>query len=132
MGLVDPIRVERLSEWQSSVRRTSSQVEARVDRLLAVAAVDVADDARRLVPRGPSGAARASLRVVGAQVTGGGGRAPYFGWLSFGGRTGIDGSVRRTFVPGGRYPWPQWLKARTDIIDAMEDGIRDLLAENSI
>jgi hypothetical protein len=130
--MIEPVEVEGFSQWQQSLDRFSSQADEKIARMLAMAAETVADDAQRLVPRGSSGAARASLKVVGPLVTAGGPKVPYFGWLEFGGRVGRRGSVRRTFVPGGRYIWPQWMRQRTDILTAMENGLTDLARESGL
>lgn len=118
------------ADWQKAMARFSSSADERIAKMLEQAAADVAGDAQRLVPRGPSGRARASLRALGAAVVMGGARAPYGPWLEFGGRVGIDNSVRRAVVPGGRYIWPSWMKNRTDILTAMERGL-DALADES-
>lgn len=113
--MIDPIRVSGVD-----IERAMFQASAAVREAASEAAVEaaelVADKARGLVPRGPSGAARASLRAMGAKVQGGGSRAPYFPFLDFGGRVGIKGSVRRRFIQGGRYIWPT-LDAETERIN---------------
>lgn len=121
-----------LSDWQRAMGRFSAGVADRVARLLEFAAETVADDAERLVPRGPSGAARASLKAIGASVSIGGPRAPYGPWLEFGGRVGVNESVSRRVVPGGRSIWPSWEKNRTDILTAMERGLGDLAKESGL
>lgn len=119
-----------LSSWQAAMGRFSQNADERIRKMLATAAETVADDTLRLVPRGPSGDARASLKASGLAVSMGGSRAPYGPWLEFGGRVGINESVSRTFVPGGRYIWPSWTKNRTDILTAMERGMADLADES--
>lgn len=118
-----------LSSWQQDLNRFQAGAADRIQKMLSMAAETVADDAQRLVPRGPSGDARASLRVLRGRnpvaVSGGGHRAPYYPWLEFGGRVGINNSVRRSVVPGGRYIWPAWLRDRKEILADMEDGLAD-------
>lgn len=118
-----------LADWKASMGRFQASADERIHKMLAAAADTVAEGAQRLVPRGASGAARASMRAVGLSVVMGGPRAPYGPWLEFGGRVGINDSVRRTFVPGGRYIWPTWMRNRTEILDDMEAGIADLAKE---
>lgn len=103
------IEIEGLSELQGALRKAEGDIPKVLSVFLGKAAEMTKRDAQGLVPRGPSGAARASLRVLGSSgtrpvstVVGGGSRAPYFGWLDFGGRTGIKNSVERRFVRGGR------------------------------
>lgn len=121
-----------LSDWQASIGRFAQGTDDRINKMLSMAAETVADDAQRLVPRGPSGRARASLRAAGLSVTMGGSRAPYGPWLEFGGRVGINQSVTRTFVPGGRYIWPTWMKNRQDILTNMERGMAALAEESGL
>lgn len=131
--LIDPVAPD-LSDWQQSLGRFSAGADERITRMLTMAAETVAGDARTLVPRGPSGAARASLGVRQVSgdpaVAGGGSKAPYYPWLEFGGAVGRKESVRRTVVPGGRYIFPTWMKNRTDILTAMERGMADLAKES--
>lgn len=125
MSLAKPIRVEGLAEWQSALGRFSQTAGDQVDRMMAMVADDIADEARPMIPRGPTGAARASLGTRDGLITGGGGRVPYFGWLVFGGRVGRRESIRRDFVAGGRWIWPTWAKRRTDILTAMEQQMAE-------
>lgn len=87
------------------------------------AAEIVVDQTRPLIPRGRSGAARASLKAMGATVSAGGSRAPYFGWLDFGGRVGVKKSVLRRYVAGGRYIWPTLDRETRRINEAMAEGL---------
>jgi hypothetical protein len=132
--MIDPIDVDSFDDLTAALQRYASATPERIDRLLGNAAVQVADDARPLIPRGPTGAARASLGVrTGpgpASVGGGGSRAPYYPWLEFGGAVGRNESVRRPLVPGGRYIWPAWAKNRTDVLTAMERGLAQLATES--
>ena len=129
MSLVGPIVISGLAEWQASVSSFSSSVDRRVQKMVAMAAAGIVADARTLIPRGPSGRARASLTARDGLITGGGSKAPYFGWLVFGGRVGRRDSVRRSFVPGGRWIWPTWMKSRTDILTSMENGLMEAARE---
>ena len=46
-------------------------------------------------------------------------RAPYYGWLDFGGKTGIGKSVVRPFYTEGRYIYPTYSANRSQVIDVM-------------
>lgn len=120
-----PIEIEHLSELQSAIKRAQDDLPKAMETFLEAAAKITADEAQGIVPRGPSGAARASLRAVGPRVTGGGSSAPYFGWLEFGGRTGIKKSVERRFVPGGRYVWPKFDANRKKYIGLLDEQVAD-------
>lgn len=120
-----PIEIEHLSELQGAIRRAQQDLPKALELFLASAAKITEQDASGLVPRGPSGAARASLRADGPRVTGGGSRAPYFGWLEFGGKTGIKRSVERRFVPGGRYIWPAFDANRKMLLGMLDSDVAD-------
>lgn len=119
-----PIRIDHLAELQGAIRRAGEDLPKTLELFLAAAAKMTAGDAQGLVPT-RTGAARASLRADGARVTGGGTRAPYFGWLEFGGRTGINNSVERRFVRGGRYIWPAFDANRKRLMGILDDDVAD-------
>lgn len=128
--MTGPVQVDGLADRQGALRRARSDLPEILRVFLGKAADMTADDAASLVPRGPSGAARASLRVdrsqTAATVLGGGRRAPYYGWLEFGGRTGIKNSVERRFVRGGRYIWPAYDQNRKRLLAMLDDDVRDM------
>lgn len=82
--------------------------------------------ASRVRPKVPhrTGAAASSVRTepgpVSAVVAAGGSRAPYFGWLDFGGRVGRKKATLRPYTSTGRYLYPG-LSAADDQITAAED-----------
>lgn len=115
------VRIDGLAP--DAIRRAGRDLPKALETFLVMAARMTAADAEGLVPRGPSGAARRSLRAEGPRVTGGGSQAPYFGWLEFGGRTGINRSVERRFVRGGRYVWPAFDANRRKLIGLLEDDV---------
>src|SRR5581483_12196557 len=88
-------------------RRGLSGINAGLPKTVRAAASEVADELidaiRPKIPR-RTGRAAASLKVESsqgqAQITAGGPRAPGFGWLEFGGRTGRKKSVVRPFIRG--------------------------------
>lgn len=106
----DPIDVELvgLGALRSSLDDAAARAPAAVDKAADAVAETWLRDARGRVPR-RSGAARASLKLIGAtgtrQLVGGGRTAPYLPWLDFGGRAGTRGA-RRPVIRGGRYIFP--------------------------
>lgn len=100
------IVVKGLDRYQASLSRARLESTRQLDLLTDRAAQLLRDDTARRVPRGRSGAARASVRVVGgagtSQVVAGGHKAPYYGWLDFGGVAGRNGA-RRPYNRRGRY-----------------------------
>lgn len=127
MPLVEPVRIEGLRDLQAAMRRASEGSQKQLRVVFNEAAETVVGGARRRVPRGPSGAARASLKPMSGQreakTVGGGRKAPYYPWLDFGGRVGRDRSVSRRFIEGGRYLYPSWSANRRSVLDALAEGV---------
>jgi hypothetical protein len=100
-------------EGTDDLRRASERAAGDLERVVRVVGQEAADAvlsyARPKVPS-RSGGARGSLRTELAgenvAVVGGGGRGRHFGWLDFGGRVGIRGSVLRPYSASGRYILP--------------------------
>ena len=103
----------------------------------------VVDAARPKVPR-RSGAAQASMKPRSTQraagIAVGGTKAPYYGWLEFGGTVGkgrvaggakkkalVAGAGKRPYVVGGRYIYPTLHDKRPEI-DAKVDEVMGRLA----
>lgn len=126
MPLVEPIRIENLRELQAAMRRASEGSQKQLRVVFNAAAETVAGGARRRVPS-RTGRARASLKAMSGQregkAVGGGGKAPYYGWLDFGGRVGRRRSVERRFVEGGRYLYPSYVANRRSILESLAEAI---------
>lgn len=137
---VKPIEIQGLRDLQRALKQMDGESQKLLRVVLNSAAETVIGGARRRVPRGPSGNARASLKPRSGQreaiVVGGGRKAPYYGFLEFGNKVraghgvGRGDSVPRKFVPGGRYMYPSWAANRKSILAALADSISDL-ARNS-
>lgn len=110
-----------------ALRGFSAAVSGSVKAELMDSARMIVNEAQSRVPR-RTGAARASLDVentpAGAEIVAGGRRAPYYGWLDFGGRTGRKNSVLRAYVANGRYLYPAVTAGLTDIQRAAEQGVK--------
>jgi hypothetical protein len=79
-----------------------------------------------LIPR-RTGAAASSLRARSTRgavrIAVGGRAAPYYPWLDFGGRTGINRSVNRPFYKEGRYLYPTLRQHQSDFAEIMERAL---------
>lgn len=115
--MADAIRIAGLDEFQSGVAALGRELPQAVRMALGDATGLIADEARRGVPT-LTGRARGSVRIVTSDgestVTAGGSSAPYFGWLDFGGAVGRNGSVRRPFLPDGRYVYNAFMRHRSE------------------
>lgn len=113
--MIDPIRIVGLDEFRRDLRRMDSGMPKAIRVALNESAGLVVADAQPKVPR-LTGRASSTLRVASTQrearVRGGGARAPYYPWLDFGGAVGRNDSVRRAFLPQGRYAWQSFIELR--------------------
>lgn len=129
MSVINPIRVEGMRELQRALKELDGESQKEIRVALNRVADTVAQGAARRVPV-RTGKARASLRAMSSQretrVSAGGRKAPYYGWLEFGGRIGKDKSVVRPFVKGGRYLWPTIAANRDALAGAVEGALVDL------
>lgn len=129
MTLVKPIAVQGMKELQRALKDLDGESQKEIRVALNTVAETVAQGAARRVPV-RSGKARATLRAMSSQretrISAGGRKAPYYGWLDFGGRIGKDKSVSRKFVRGGRYIWPTIGANRDALAGAIEKALVDL------
>lgn len=112
------IQVRGLRELRAALRDVDKTLGPELRKGLNEVAEVVLDTARPLVPT-RSGKARASLKAgsteKAVQIKAGGTKAPYWGWLDFGGKVGRSKSVRRPFITEGRFIYPSLRKRRDDI-----------------
>lgn len=127
----DVVQVRGLKELQRSLRQIDKGLGPEMRKGLNEVAEIVAGSARPLVPV-RTGKARASIKAGssarGAAIKVGGTKAPYFPWLDFGGRVGPEKSVRRPFIPGGRYIYPSLRRHRDDVETKLFEVLERLAA----
>lgn len=128
----EPIKITGLQEFQRALKAMDGESQKKLRLVLNEAAAVVVGGAARRVPV-RTGAARASLRAQSSQreakVIGGSKKAPYYGWLDFGGRIGRDKSQRRPFIAAGRYMYPAFSANRESIHKALERRLQELVRE---
>lgn len=105
-----PITIRGLRDFQAALREMDGQSQKKLRVALNAAADLVAERARRGVPR-RTGAAKGSVKAQSqqrvARVVGGSRKAPYYGWLDFGGEGRRPGRpAPRPFRKEGRYIYP--------------------------
>lgn len=107
--MVDPIKIDGLSEFSRNLKKLDSELPKMLRLALNESADLVAGRARPLIPTGPNKGGHASSSVKAqstrteSRVSGGGNRYPYYPWLDFGGSVGPKRSIRRPFIKEGRY-----------------------------
>lgn len=132
---IEPVRVEGLREFLRNLRTIDRQLPKAARQAGNTAAQLVVDDAKPRVPIGPGhrGHAKDSIRVASTQsavrVRAGGKKIPYYGWLDFGGRVGINRSVSRPFIKQGRYLWASFADNRAGVQAALVKSLADVAAE---
>lgn len=132
------IRVEGDTELAARLKRANRAVPDQVKKIGLDIADMIAAFARRKVPLGPGRGGHVKSSIEGKVrrglpvVDGGGPGWPYYGWLEFGGRVGINRSVFREKVPDGRYIVPTVVERRAQIEDLMEEGMNDLFRRYGI
>lgn len=130
MPLIEPIKIEGIRDFQRALKNMDGESQKKLRLVWNEAADTVARGASRRVPV-VTGAARKSLKAGSSQrearVKGGGRRAPYYGWLDFGGTAGRG--QRRRFIQGGRYVYPAFAANRDAIFEHLSEALSDLAQE---
>lgn len=144
---VAPIKIVGLRDFQKALKDLDGESQKQLRVVLNTVSDTVAQGAARRVPV-RTGRARASLRAQSSQreakVIGGSKKAPYYGWLDFGGTVGKGrvsggfkkraggetgghaGSVKRRFLNSGRYMYPALDANRDSINKALQKSLEDL------
>lgn len=129
MTLVKPIAVTGMKELRKALKDMDGESQKEIRVALNRVADTVAQGAARRVPV-RSGKARATLRAMSSQtetrISAGGRKAPYYGWLDFGGRIGRNKSQLRPFFEGGRYIYPTIAANRDSLAKAVDKQLKDL------
>jgi hypothetical protein len=116
------VRVEGLKAFTRAVKDVDRELPKAV-RLANNRVVQIIVDG--VQPKVPvkTGKARATVKAkstrTAARISAGSKRAPYYAWLDFGGKTGIDGSVVRPFYKQGRYIYPTYSANRDRVVEVM-------------
>lgn len=132
------IRVEGDTELAAKLKRAARATPDEVRRIGLDIADMIAAFARRKVPIGPGRDGHVKSSIEGKirrnlpVVDGGGPGWPYYGWLEFGGRVGINRSVFRDKEPDGRYIYPTVRERAAEIDRQMQDGLDDLMRRYGI
>lgn len=120
------IGITGLAEFNRGLRGIDAAAPKQLRIALNGAADLLAGHVRPKVPA-VTGAARASVKAkstrTSARLSVGGRKAPYFPWLDFGGKTGINRSVERPFYTDGRYVFVTLKEVRPQIEAALLAGI---------
>lgn len=128
MPIIEPIKVTGLRELRAGLKAIDSDMPKVLRTGLNDVVQIVIDEARPHIPR-RTGRAAATLKGQSTQnkarVKAGGGRAPYFPWLDFGGkRRGRGGGVaHRQFREKGRFVWLAFGEKKAEVMQALTDAL---------
>lgn len=126
------VRVEGLRQFTKALKDVDRELPKAVRLANNRVADIVVTGARPEIPS-RSGRARATLKAkstrTAVRVSAGSKRVPYYGWLDFGGKTGIDRSVSRPFYTAGRYVYPTYSANRDQVVDVMVEEYTALAAD---
>lgn len=130
------IHIEGLRELQAALRKMDGQSQKQLRLVFNEAATIVKDTAEPRVAR-RSGRAAGTLKARSGQreavVQGGGGAAPYYAWLDFGGRVGRRNSVVRARVgKDGRYIFPSYRDRRAKVQVTISEGLESLIRRSGL
>lgn len=118
----EAIRVEGLRQFTKALKDLDRELPKAMRHANNAVASIVVDAARPKIPV-KTGKARRSIKAkstrTAVRVSAGGKKVPYYGWLDFGGSTGIKRSVRRPFLEEGRYIYPAYSASRNEVLEAM-------------
>lgn len=128
----ESIKVVGLREFSRSLKKIDSDLPKTLRTVHNDAANLIVDWAKPRVPS-KSGRAAGTLKAKStrtmARVSGGSAAAPYYAWLDFGGRVGVNKSVYRPFLAEGRYIYAGLAAKREDITELMMSAYVDLAQE---
>lgn len=116
------VRVEGLRAFTRSLKDVDRELPKAV-RLANNRIVQIIVDG--VQPEIPvrSGRTRATVKAkstrTAARISAGSKRSPQYGWLDFGGKTGINGSVVRPFFKKGRYIYPTYEANQDRVVEVM-------------
>lgn len=129
------IKVVGLTDFRKGLKGIDANLPKKMRLVNNRVAKILVDTTRPRIPQ-VTGAAAASLKPQSTQsearISAGGPKAPYYPWLDFGGKTGINKSVVRPFYSDGRYIFPTLGDIRGDIQNAMLEGMAELASESGI
>jgi len=121
------IEITGMKEFLKAVKAVDPEHAKQLRKDLNRAAGVIVQEARSRVAV-VTGKARGTIRAASTQrmarVSAGGNRAPYYGWLDFGGWGARNKSVYRNFIREGRYLYRSYYENRAEIFDDVELGLR--------
>ena len=130
------IKITGLNEFRAAMQKLGTTGSEAIAKIVSHEAAQlIVTRTKPKIPLGPGrgGHARNTLKVVTngiiSEVEAGGPNFSYYPWLDFGGRVGINQSVRRQRIKGGRYVWATYDDMKPEINKQMESALNAALKE---
>lgn len=123
------VQVKGLKEFRKELKAIDNDLPKAMRVALNKSAEIVIDEARPKVPKKTGRAAstvKARSTQTAARVVGGGNKAPYYGWLDFGGWGGRNKKVHRPFYKEGRYIYAAYYRHADDFRKVLEASLVDV------
>lgn len=125
----DRVAVDGLDQFRKALKVLDSSLGKVLRLALNEGSALIIDKARPLIPTRTGRAAR-SLKAASTQNTVrirvGGRAAPYYPWLDYGGRVGVNDSAHRPFISDGRYLYPTLALYRGQFERILNDALTDV------
>jgi hypothetical protein len=129
------VEIHGLKPFVAHLKAFESGLQKEMRKVHNAAAQIVVQDARPSVPK-VSGTAARSVKAQSTQrqsrVVGGGNKAPYYGWLDFGGWGGTNKANYRPIIQEGRYIYASYHRHEDEFSAIQETGIRRLAAASGL
>lgn len=123
------IDIKGIKELQRAFSKMDGEMKSALKRAFLPIAQRVASAVQGKVPR-QSGKAAGSIKAkasnYGASIAFGGSQAEYYPWLDFGGAVGRNDSIKRPFIPEGRYVYPTIADEGDELEHEVDEAIRRL------
>lgn len=124
--MADTVRIAGLKEFRGALKQLDKSLPKGLRTAFNGSADFLIGKVRPQIPK-LTGRAAKSVKARSSQtevrIAIGGRAAPWYPWLDFGGRTGRNRSVERTFIKEGRYLYPTFNKHRDQFTKITEKAL---------
>lgn len=128
------VGIEGFKEFRKALKQVGGDLPKATRVAFNKASQVVVDEAKPDVVS-DSGAAANSVRAQSTQtasrVSGGSGKAPYYGWLDFGGRVGKYKQISRPYKQDGRYIYAAYFRKRDsgEFQEVLSESLQDVAVQ---
>lgn len=130
--MAEAIRIQGLAQFSRALRKMDADAPKALRVALNSGGQVIVDAVRPKFPRRSGravGTVKARATRTAVRVSEGGNRAPYVPWLDFGGRVGRGRSVKRPWMPEGRYLYDTYYDKKPQLADTLADALVGLIRD---